>query len=387
MVTLTRSMITQKNPLVLKPVPSKKRSGTVVRRLREARRKEETRQPLVLTAIDSKSSAISLGNLIEACEQFNDQKKKLIVKGKKRLTNTLERLCVILPELKELAEMVGMDKVKQTVAEHVIYMAQGLMSEEDMNHIQIMGDPGVGKTTLAIILGRIYSGLGYLSSGDVITVTRADMVGEHLGSTTQKTQTVLESCMGNVMLIDEVYSFGCYDKRDSFAKECIDCINQFLSENRNDILCIIAGYEQDIKECVFTLNKGLERRFPWKYRLEKYSPNELRAVFVAQAEREKWHFEESEETNIELQRIFNPRDVSTMFSSSGGDTEILFVRCKMAHSTRLFAQTANNLNSGKKVKRKLLVPLDLRRGFDCYVQSKKLATETSRIENVAMMYV
>ena len=85
-----------------------------------------------------------------------------------------------------------------------------------------------------------------MENGEVIAVTCADLIDERLDSTTFKTEEMLQSCIGNVMFIDEVYSFGAHDKRDSFSKEYLDCINQFLCVYHQDFLCIIAGYEQDI---------------------------------------------------------------------------------------------------------------------------------------------
>ena len=131
---------------------------------------------------------------------------------------TLKKLIKIHNELKELENFIGISDLKQTILEHVIYLAQNLNSEEDMNHIQIVGEPGVGKTTLARILGSIYAKLGFLRKGQVITITRSDLIGEHLGSTSIKTEQMLNYCRGNVMFIDEVYTFGCNDNGDSFSK-------------------------------------------------------------------------------------------------------------------------------------------------------------------------
>ena len=141
------------------------------------------------------------------------------------------------------------------------------------------------------------------------------------------------------MFIDEVYSFGCNDRRDSFSKECLDCINHFLSENRNDILCIIAGYKQDIQECIFSVNKGLERRFPFKYVLKQYKPSELKSIFINQIKSNNWSIDENLPV---LNEIFNEQS-KYIFTSSGGDTEILFMRCKMAHSSRIFTENKKKI--------------------------------------------
>jgi len=337
------------------------------------------------------SKTFDLETLIQLCEAHSSRSpSKKLRTGSQQTTkrthknnttpklshDVFENLCLVLDELRELNSMIGMRKVKQTLTEHILYMAQGLYSDEDMHHIQITGEPGVGKTTLASLLGKMYAKLGYLENGDVIHVHRADMIGEHLGSTSVKTEAVLESCLGNVMLLDEVYAFGCHDKKDSFSKECLDCINQFLSEHRNEILCIIAGYQEDIRECIFSINRGLERRFPWKYCLEPYNASELRSVFIKQVEREKWTIQTDADTSCELGHIFHPTNVK-LFNNNGGDTAILFMRCKTAHSVRLFVDRTG-------CKRKSINCKDLTQGFLNFMSYKQgLKAE----EKYGMMYI
>ena len=329
----------------------------------------------------TKNDKICLSSLISMCEErLKEQKKsKTRLKRKKNQSSlpddTIDRLVLILDDLKELNDIIGLNELKANVVEHILYLAQDLSSDQDMNHIQIVGEPGVGKTTLAYILGRIYATLGFLEQGDVITVTRSDLIGEHLGSTAIKTEEILNNCRGNVMFIDEVYSFGCHDRRDSFSKECLDCITQFLSTYRQDFLCIIAGYEDDIKECIFSVNKGLERRFPFKYVLPKYSLDELKQIFISQIHStNEWTVDREDPI---LKTIFSPTN-SSFFTSSGGDTEILFMRCKMAHSSRLFIDTK------KKCEKKRLSSIDLKKGFDMFVSMKNLSKTN---DNVSLMYL
>ena len=320
--------------------------------------------------------SLSLKNVIALCEFYSKHKKIEPNIYRKIGINktTIKRLTGIIKELRDLDKIIGIEDAKQTSLEHVVYLAQNLSSDEDMNHIQIVGEPGVGKTTLAHVLGHIYAGLGFLENGEVISVTRADLIGEHLGSTCIKTEDMLNMCRGNVMFIDEVYSFGCNDRRDSFSKECLDCINQFLSTNRKDLLCIIAGYEQDIQDCVFSINKGLERRFPFKYVLTKYDNVQLKSIFIHQVKSNDWNIDENEPV---LNEIFNESNMH-YFNSSGGDTEILFMRCKMAHSSRIF------LEHKRSLKKKTLNNIDIKRGFDMFVNSKRKSKVN---ENISMMYI
>ena len=106
-------------------------------------------------------------------------------------------------------------------------------------------------------------------------------------NTAAKTQKVINSANGGVLFIDEVYSLGNSEKRDSFAKECIDTINQNLTENKGKFLCIVAGYKEDIDSCFFSYNQGLERRFPIKYQLDGYDAIELYDIFKYKLNKQK----------------------------------------------------------------------------------------------------
>ena len=335
------------------------------------RKIEET----TLSSFIENKSILDLKNLIDLCDLLKNQKKNqsFYLKNYGLNKSTMKRLINIVEELRELNNIVGIEDAKQSILEHILYLAQNLNSDDDLNHIQIVGEPGVGKTTLACIIGRIYAGLGFLENGDVISITRADLIGEHLGSTSIKTEEILNDCIGNVLFLDEVYSFGCNDRRDSFSKECLDCINRFLSENRNDILCIIAGYKQDIQDCIFSVNKGLERRFPFKYVLKQYNPSELKSIFINQVKSNDWSIDENLPI---LNDIFNEQSKS-IFTSSGGDTEILFMRCKMAHSSRIFTENK------KKIKKRTLNETDIKKGYDMFMKFK----QTKRKESFSMLYI
>ena len=109
-------------------------------------------------------------------------------------------------------------------------------------------------TTLAQIVGELYSNLDILSGDNIFKkVTRDDFVAGYVGQTAIKTKSLLNSCKGGVLFIDEIYSFGSqYKESDSFSKEAIDTLNEYLSANKDDFCCIVAGYEKEVKECFFS---------------------------------------------------------------------------------------------------------------------------------------
>ena len=164
----------------------------------------------------------------------------------------------------------------------IIYFIQGY-HENDINgnfiNTVLLGSPGTGKTEVAHILAGIYKSLGFLPSDKVTMAKKSDFIANYLGQTVNKTQKLLEKAKGGVLVIDEVYAFGSRDSSsnaDSYSKEAIDTLNQYLSENRKDLICIVIGYEKDVEECFFTINQGLKRRFPFTYKIEDYTPSELK---------------------------------------------------------------------------------------------------------------
>ena len=176
--------------------------------------------------------------------------------------------------------MIGLDSLKNKLCHQILFYLQGLdNTNKDMLHTVIEGDPGVGKTEIAKILGELYCSLGILSKGTFKSVKRADLVGGYLGQTATKTLKILEENKGGVLFIDEAYSLGNEEGKDIYSKECIDTITAFLSENRQDFVCIIAGYKKALRQCFFKYNAGLERRFPWSYTIDPYNDIELKLIF------------------------------------------------------------------------------------------------------------
>jgi hypothetical protein len=312
----------------------------------------------------------------------------------------LRILCNLVGPLNELNDMIGMKNVKESIFNQIIFFLQGLNNkplcgkcdecnfklpclkgQDDMLHTIITGSPGCGKTELGKIMGKIYKALGILESDTFKLVTRTDLVGKYLGHTAAKTQQMIDSCKGGVMFIDEAYSLGSgnNDHKDSFSKECLDTLNQNLSERR-DFLCIIAGYKDELEKCFFGVNPGLRRRFTFRYDIDKYTSDELLQIFLLKIEKEGWSIEykkdindtndtneikelkELKETNeIELKKLFhiNYKEMPHF----GGDVETLFLNCKIIHGKRVLF-----LNSNCK---KVLSIDDIKKGFAKYVSYRK----------------
>ena len=245
----------------------------------------------------------------------------------------------ILPHLEELDSMIGMNSLKESIFYQIIYYLQGMHQRnrnEEYLHTIILGNPGCGKTQVAKIIGKIYRNMGILSKNGVFKIGyRDDLVGEYLGQTAVKTRKFLDSCVGGVLFIDEVYSLGPGQKdKDSFSKEAIDTLCSFLSEHKNDFCCIIAGYEDDVKKCFLSVNKGLERRFPWVHKIEVYSEENLSDIFLKMIKDSKWQLDINVDKNY-LTEFF--KENKECFKNTGGDIETFLSKCKLVHSKRVFS--------------------------------------------------
>ena len=240
---------------------------------------------------------------------------------------TYERLLWIIEELREFDSLIGLGDLKVSLVDQIIFFVQNLQSGELM-HTVLYGEQGCGKTTIGNILAKMYSNLGILSEGTFTVARRSDFIAGYLGQTAIKTKKLLDSCMGGVLFIDEAYSLGPSDgDSDSFSKEAIDTLNQFLSENYENFICIIAGYEKNLNDNFFSKNPGLDRRFPWKFKINKYSDKELFNIF-------KNNFSGNWKCNVsdECLKYFKTSE----FSNNGGDCKIIFDRSKIYHGRRMF---------------------------------------------------
>ena len=270
-----------------------------------------------------------------------EQKKKGYYINGKRYSIDLEKVYNLKEPLIILKNMIGMDKVKKTVLDLILYYIQRFEKQNsDMLHTIIEGPPGVGKTELGKILGKVYKALGILKSDKFTIATRSDLIGQYLGQTAPKTQEVIDNASGGVLFIDEAYSLGNPDKRDSFAKECIDTINLNLDKNKKKIIVIIAGYKEELESSFFSYNPGLKRRFPFVFTIDGYNPKELKDIFIKKVVDSNWSINKESLDEKKLVNFFTTN--KKLFPYYGGDMETLFQACKLIHSKRILGKHPKN---------------------------------------------
>ena len=324
--------------------------------------------------IDLEANYEELNKKIETLEDLIYLGKLYDEKNIKKYSFDLKMLNKILGSMEQLNNMIGLEDVKKSIIEFIIYHSQKLEKQsEDMFHTIIQGPPGVGKTELGKILGKIYKGMGIIKSDTFKIVRRSDLIGKYLGHTAAQTQEIIDECEGGIMFIDEAYALGNEDGRDSYSKECIDTINLNLSENKNKFICIIAGYKDALDKCFFSYNEGLRRRFAFRYTIEGYNPTELAKIFAKKAKEISFEFDEDMLKSEELEKFFENNKDS--FPDYGGDMETLLLNCKITHSNRIFGKHPKH--------RKKISKDDIKNGMQRFLLHRQIKKDNG---NILSMY-
>jgi len=279
--------------------------------------------------------------------------------------------------LEELNNMIGMENLKKNIVDQILYFIQELHKNSDSSgeflHTVIYGPPGTGKTEIAKIMGKIYSKIGVLSKGTFRKVTRSDLVAGYLGQTALKTKDVIKDAIGGVLFIDEAYSLGNPEKRDSFSKECIDTLCEALSDNKENLMVIIAGYEKELKECFFNYNQGLDSRFTWRFKTDEYTYQDLYRIFLKKVKDIGWKINDT--SNISADWFKKNKEY---FMFYGRDIETLLGKTKISHSRRVFCRP--------ETEKKILNLDDLNGGLKIYLKNDEITLRKEETEFKRSLY-
>ena len=198
----------------------------------------------------------------------------------------------------EINELVGLAPVKEYVfglADNLQVQqrraAAGLKTASLSMHMIFTGNPGTGKTTIARLVAKYLKAIGALKGGQLVEVTRADLVGRYTGHTAPLTNSVIESALGGVLFIDEAYSLY-RGEQDSFGLEAIDTLVKGMEDHRDELVVILAGYTKEM-ETFLTANSGLASRFPNKIEFPDYTAEELLQITYVQAKNKGYRLAEA----------------------------------------------------------------------------------------------
>ncbi len=204
---------------------------------------------------------------------------------------------------RELDALVGLCSVKEMLKEVYAFweiqkcrQRQKLASEPMVFHMIFSGNPGTGKTTVARIFGQILKQIGVIESGHIVEAERADLVGEYIGHTAQKTREKIKKAFGGVLFIDEAYSLARGGEKD-FGKESIDVLVKAMEDHKNDFILVLAGYPSEM-EMFLSANPGLRSRFPIQLSFDDYTEKEL--LLIADLFCEKREYKLSERARKRL---------------------------------------------------------------------------------------
>jgi probable Rubsico expression protein CbbX len=177
-------------------------------------------------------------------------------------------LAPVKTRIRELAALLLVDRLRTQV---------GLVTEPLTLHMSFTGNPGTGKTTVALRMGTILKQLGYLRRGHLLAVTRDDLVGEYVGHTAPKTKEALRKAEGGVLFIDEAYMLHKAENERDYGSEAIEVLLTAMEERRNDLVVVFAGY-RNLMERFFASNPGLRSRVGLHVDFPDYSQDELLAI-------------------------------------------------------------------------------------------------------------
>jgi len=199
---------------------------------------------------------------------------------------------------KELDNVVGLDMVKdyiKSLQSHILIQErrkqQGMKTSDVSKHMIFTGNPGTGKTTIARLISRYMKAIGALSQGQLVEVTRADLVGRYVGHTAPLTMQVIKSALGGVLFIDEAYSLY-RGKDDSFGLEAIDTLVKAMEDYRDDLIVILAGYSKEMSTFLES-NSGLKSRFPNVINFPDYTGEELMKIALIIAKSKGYKIDDS----------------------------------------------------------------------------------------------
>ncbi len=252
---------------------------------------------------------------------------------------------------KEMDEIVGLTKVKEYVRSlqshiHIqeLRREQGMKVSAISKHMIFTGNPGTGKTTIARLLARYMKAIGALSKGQLVEVTRADLVAQYVGQTAPLTMSVIKSALGGVLFIDEAYSLY-RGNDDAFGLECIDTIVKAMEDNRDDLIVVLAGYKKEM-EVFLESNSGLRSRFPNLIDFPDYTGEELKEIASIQAKSKGYFI--SEEALSPLQDYFTKvQETRAAEAGNGRLARNIVEEAILKQSSRLVAHPDEKLDELK----------------------------------------
>jgi probable Rubsico expression protein CbbX len=248
----------------------------------------------------------------------------------KRLDDELIGLAPVKQRIREIAALLLVDRVRSRF---------GLASQAPTLHMSFTGNPGTGKTTVAMRMAEILHKLGYVRRGHLIAVTRDDLVGQYIGHTAPKTKEVLKKAMGGVLFIDEAYYLYRQENERDYGQEAIEILLQVMENNRDDLVVILAGYA-DKMDRFFHSNPGFRSRVAHHIDFPDYTDADL--IAIGERMLASLNYQLSESASEALAEYVPLRRAQPLFANARSLRNALD-RARLRQANRLFAERDQEL--------------------------------------------
>jgi probable Rubsico expression protein CbbX len=249
------------------------------------------------------------------------------------------RVNEVLEELD--AELIGLQPVKtrvRDIAAHLIIERArkqlGLAGGAPSLHMSFTGNPGTGKTTVALRMAQILHRLGYVRKGHLVAVTRDDLVGQYIGHTAPKTREILKKAMGGVLFIDEAYYLYRPENERDYGQEAIEILLQVMESHRDDLVVIVAGY-RDRMDTFFRSNPGLSSRIAHHLDFPDYSAEELERIAQKMLQQMQYSLSAG---GLAALRDYIPLRMQQPHFANARSIRNALDRARLRQANRLFAQ-------------------------------------------------
>ena len=259
------------------------------------------------------------------------------------LDRELVGLAPVKSRIRDIAALLLIDKLRRAV---------GLSSGPPALHMSFTGNPGTGKTTVAMRMAEILHRLGYVRKGHLVAVTRDDLVGQYIGHTAPKTREVLKRAMGGVLFIDEAYYLYRPENERDYGQEAIEILLQVMENQRDDLVVILAGY-RDRMETFFRSNPGMSSRVAHHIDFPDYTPEEL--IAIAQLMLEQMQYRVSAPAAAALREYIEKRRAQPHFANARSIRNALD-RARLRQASRLFER--HRVKDGGSISRQELQTIE-----------------------------
>jgi probable Rubsico expression protein CbbX len=256
------------------------------------------------------------------------------------------------------AELVGLVPVKSRIREIAALLlvekarhAVGLSAGRPSLHMSFTGNPGTGKTTVALRMADILYRLGYVRSNHLIAVTRDDLVGQYIGHTAPKTKEVLKRAMGGVLFIDEAYYLYRPENERDYGQEAIEILLQVMENQRDDIVVILAGYKNRM-ETFFRSNPGMASRVAHHVDFPDYTPDELLQIAELIATQMDYCFDAS---GLTAMREYIAHRITQSHFANARSIRNALDRARLRQASRLFASAGAGANAALEKDQLMLI--------------------------------